>query len=151
MKQVTAVLQKYRQARLDVLLGRAARYQRAVVDASARCAVAQESHDDARRMLAMMSDVFRLSPPQREVALAQRPSCEALVIRRAATCASAGRQREAAEAELTAARQAVQGQERALLRGEELRRLLRESERRRAHVAESLDDEDLACARAWRS
>lgn len=101
-------------------------------------------------MLATTGDVFRLPPLQRELALAQRPSCEALVSRRAALCAMAGAQREAAESELTAARQAVQAQERALLRGEELKRLLRESEQRRADIAESLDDEDLACARAWR-
>ena len=101
-------------------------------------------------MLATTGDVFRLPPLQREMAMAQRPSCEALVTRRAAQRAAAGEQREAAEAKLTAARQAVQVQERSLLRGEELKRLLSESERRRADIAESLDDEDLACARAWR-
>jgi hypothetical protein len=150
MKQVTTLLQKYRQARLDVLLGRAGRHQRAAADASARCAAEQDRHAEALRMLATMGDVFRLPQSQREVVLAQRPSCEALVTRRAAALAAAGKQREAAEAESKVARQAVQAQERALLRGEELNRLLRESDRRRAEVAESLDDEDLASARAWR-
>lgn len=151
MKQVTAVLQKYRQARLDVLVGRAARRQREVAEASARCAAAQESHDEALRMLATTGDFYRLPQPRREIVQALQPSCEALATRRAAAHAAASEQREAADAELAAARRAVQVQERALLRGEELKRLLRDSERGRADVAESLDDEDLACARAWRS
>jgi hypothetical protein len=80
-----------------------------------------------------------------------RPSCEALLARHAAAAASAAAQRDEARAALSAARRAVQTQERALLRGEQLSDLLRAADRRAAQIAETLDDDDLATAAIWRA
>jgi hypothetical protein len=150
VKQVTELLHVYRQARLDVLNGRAARQQRLCTEAEAARSAAESSRREALDWLAQAENPHRAPPAQRDLMQAMRPSCEALVARRSAVHAAAERTRVAAAGELQAARRAVQAQERALLRGHELRRLLREMDVRHAEVAESLDDEDLACARAWR-
>lgn len=151
MKHVAAVLRKYREARRDVLLGQAARKQQALATAAAAVTQAQALHAraiDWRRATPVPDDDAR---SRHEFLRAIQPTAEALVARRAAAWATAAEQRREAQSACDAARRAVQQQERALLRGKELMRLLREADARSAHVAETLDDDDLACARSWRA
>lgn len=149
MKNVALLLQKYREARRDVLLAKATRQQRLLAEADRARAAADADHRAACAM--------KLSAPagggdlmqQREFVESVRPALDALIARRAALCETAASRWREARTQCDEARKAVQHHERALLRGEQLIKLLRDEEQRVQAIAESLDDDDLATARAW--
>lgn len=149
MKQLAITLQRYREVRREVLLGKAARCRRSLAQAEAGRREAQGQHQQAlgwRREVDSANPDTILRP---EALNATLPACEALIGRRAAQLAAASEQRQSAAQQLAQAQAAVHAQERALLRGEQLGVLLARAEQRAASFEESLGEDDLASARAW--